>query len=95
MDKVQVLHSFRELYDELNMMLCQFDPYGLLDQGRIADEFDEEAWQILYGLVDVHHVDQAINLVTHVFVKEFSAEDFNKENCSTVATRIYEWWLSK
>ncbi|WP_411348569.1 hypothetical protein [Paenibacillus sp. WLX2291] len=95
MDKVQVLHHFRELYAELNMILCEFDPYGLSDKGEIADEFEEEAWQILYGLVDVHNLDEAIDLVTYVFVKAFDAQAFNKENCTGVATRIYAWWLSK
>ncbi|ANF95025.1 hypothetical protein [Paenibacillus bovis] len=95
MDKVEVLYSFRQMYEELNQILCRFDPYGLSDGGRIADEFDGEAWDILYGLMDTRELSEVIHLVTNVFAQSFSKESFNQDNCSEVATIIYYWWNNK
>jgi hypothetical protein len=92
MDKVQVLQQFQRMYHELNVILCEFDPYGLSDKGRIADEFDEEAWQILYGLIDTNSMDEVIDMVTTVFVTQFCTADFNREQCKDVAEHIYHWW---
>jgi hypothetical protein len=95
MDKIQLIITFRQMFNELNEIICQFDPYGLSKGGIIADEFEDEAWEILFGLTNTNNLTEVVLLVSDVFTKSFDTIDFNEKKCYFTAERIYEWWISK
>jgi len=95
MNKIQALDQAGQLYRELNELICQWDPYGLSQKGEIEDEFSHEAWEILTGLPAVTSVEGASRLVTEVFARAFSREEFTTEVCAPFGKTVWDWWLSK
>ena len=95
MNKKEAIHYYEELHKELNSIICEWDPYGLSEKGRISDEFSEEVTRVLAGLRNVNDNVEATDLVSKVFSKAFSPEDFGHEACKEVGIKIFQWWVKK
>jgi hypothetical protein len=94
-DKKEAKRKYKKLFDELNVIICSWDPYGLIRSGAPKDEWYEEVTSILAGLRQTSSKsnDDVIDLVQNVFSKAFSKEDFPRERCEQVGNEIYEWWI--
>lgn len=95
MDKIAAIEYYQELFTELNLLICKWDPYGLSNKGEIADEFREEVSSILANLRDNSSSEDVIEIVSNIFSKSFSPEDFDLKACANVGLIIYEWWNLK
>jgi|GEM_PF-5612438 len=95
MNKIDSINYYKELYSELNSIICEWDPYGLSDKGRISDEFCEEVTMILAGLREVNDSVGSVDLVSKVFSETFSPNEFGHETCKAVGDRIFQWWSKK
>jgi hypothetical protein len=92
MDKKQAIKKYKQLFDELNKIICVWDPFGFISSGAPNDEWHDEVTSILAGLPHIQIRDDVIDLVQDVFGKAFSKEDFPRESCEQVGKEIYEWW---
>lgn len=93
--KERVTYYIQLYYDRLNEIICEWDPYGLSQEGNIIDEFSGEVKEILSGLREDIGSDEIINLVSKVFSQSFCSKEFNEESCREVGLKIFEWWRQK
>ena len=95
MNKKDAIDNYKLLYTELNSIICDWDPYELSDKGRIQDEFSGEVTLVLCGLKYTEDSESVTKLVSSVFSKSFSPNDFGIKACNDVGIIIYKWWESK
>ncbi len=95
MNKIEAIRKYQQLFDELNAIICSWDPYGLIKSGAPKDEWSGEVTSILAGLCHIllKSNDDVIDLIQDVFSKAFSKEEFPRERCEQVGKEICEWWL--
>jgi hypothetical protein len=93
MDKKEAIRKYKQLFDELNEIICTWDPFGFIRSGAPKDEWSDEVTSILAGLRHTSSSEDVIDLVQKVFSKAFSKEDFPRDSCESVGKEVYEWWL--
>jgi hypothetical protein len=92
-EKKEAVRRTTRLFEELNQIIMEWDPYGLSQSGQMSDEFSDEVWQVLSRLPATATEEQIIQVVADVFGQSFSKAEFHPESCETVGARIAEWWL--
>lgn len=92
MDNSEAVRRTSHLYDELNRIILEWDPYGLSRQGEIADEFSSEVWQLLTRLPEITTEDQTIAALQEIFRGLFPELGWSIIECQATGRRIFQWW---
>lgn len=92
MTKYQAIQRTGELFDGLNQLVMEWDPYGLSRAGEIRDEFSDEVWALLQLLPNVRSSEDCIDAVVTVFATFFNPIDFTHETCRDFGDLLFRWW---
>ncbi len=94
-NKQQAIRYTVLLFNELNNIVMEWDPYGLSNAREISNEFSDEVWALLQKLADVKTEQDALQIVVEVFSQSFSEQEFNKQTCQEISKRVFLWWSEK
>ena len=67
----------------------EWDPYGLLQLGAPADEFDGEITAVLSQVPRIRSADDAARVISQVFTAAFEPKGFTPEDCADVGRRLF------
>ena len=95
MDKRDAIEKYRALYDGLNAIVSQWDPYGLSRQGEVNDEFSDEVMRLLDALPRTNSESEVVDAVQEVFSASFSEHDFSRASCELAGQRVFSWWQTQ
>lgn len=95
MKKREAIQRHRALYDGLNSLIMEWDPYGLSRAGEIDDEFSLEVARLLAALQHTESEADAIDAVQKIFAESFTEHDFARSSCADVGRRVFSWWQEK
>ena len=84
--------KYKTMFSELTQIINDWDPYGLIDGGAPADEFEAEVAKVLAGLAKSHSVKDVVQLVSDVFSESFEKEKFSVKSCKEVGKKVYAWY---
>ena len=94
-NKREAIKKYRALYEGLNEIILEWDPYGLFRQGEFNDEFSEEVTRLLAALQHTESEPDAIDAVQKIFAEAFSEHDFPRTACEEVGRRVFSWWQAQ
>jgi hypothetical protein len=95
MKNSEALRVTRQLFDQLNAIISEWDPYGLSKSGEIADEWNDEVWVLLHHLPGVDSSEEAMAAVAKAFDQTFIEYGHTPPEYAHIGERVYEWWRSK
>jgi len=95
MDKREAIKKYRTLYQGLNAIILEWDPYQLYRTGELDDEFSHEVARLLAALQHTQSESGVIDAVQKIFAESFSEHDFPRTSCEEVGRRVFEWWQSQ
>lgn len=82
-----------EEYDRVRAVVARvihdWDPYGLLELGAPADEFDAEITAVLSQVPRIRSADDAAGVISEVFTAAFEPNGFTPEDCADVGRRLF------
>jgi hypothetical protein len=80
----------------LRVILNEWDPYSLIEQGAPEDEFDSEREEICRALVsgEVRSESALAERIVALYT-EILGNVFTLEECSGVARKMWPWWEAK
>jgi hypothetical protein len=67
-----------------------WDPYGLINAGAPADEWDDEIARIVAKVPYITSESDATNVISSVFTAAFQPEGFSVKDCAPVGERLYQ-----
>jgi hypothetical protein len=93
--KREAIDRYGALYDSLNSLVMNWDPYGLSRSGEIDDEFSNEVARLLAALPHTESESDAIDAVQKIFAESFSEHDFPRRSCEDVGRQVFSWWRAE
>jgi hypothetical protein len=95
LSKREAIKKYRALYEGLNAVILEWDPYNLYRQGELDDEFSDEVTRLLAALQHTESDADAIDAVQKIFSESFSEHDFSRSSCEDIGRRVFSWWQAQ
>lgn len=92
MEKREAIKRYRVLYEGLNAIVLEWDPYNLFCEGELDDEFSDEVARLLAALQHAKSESDTIDAVQKIFSESFSDHDFPRSSCDEIGRRVFAWW---
>ena len=70
-------------------VIHEWDPYGLIDRGAPAEEWDGEVASLVAQIPRIRSQNDAAHAVSRVFSSAFGPEGFSPDDCAEVGRRLY------
>jgi hypothetical protein len=86
---------YEEAFDIVRGVVHEWDPYGLIQGGAPADEFDGEIASIVSQIPHIQSCNDASHVLSRVFSASFEPELFKPEQCRQVGENLYRALESK
>ena len=95
MNKREAIKRYRALYEGLNAIILEWDPYNLYREGELDDEFSHEVARLLAAVQHSESEADAIDAVQKIFAASFSEHDFSRSSCEEIGRRVFSWWQAQ
>jgi Domain of unknown function (DUF1871) len=86
---------YKQAFDAVRTVIHEWDPYGLIQGGAPADEFDGEIASIVGQIPRIQSCNDANHVLSRVFSSSFEPELFKPEDCRQVGEKLYRALESK
>jgi hypothetical protein len=84
-----------EIFELVREVICEWDPYGLIEDGSSKDELDREVAAIIRQLPRIRSSMDSCHVISRVFSSSFMPEPFKPENCREVGDRLFKLLKAK
>lgn len=86
---MQTRHDYERAFEVVREVIHKWDPYGLLEIGAPAHEFDHEIARLVAQITHITSDADAANAVSRVFSQAFHPEGFGPLDCAEVGSHLF------